>query len=79
MYYSTNGKAPKADLQKAVTKGLAEDRGLYMPERIPQLPAEFFDGMGERSFAENASLVAEAFFGEDVHKYKNENYILWRK
>ena len=68
MYYSTNGKAPKADLQKAVTKGLAEDRGLYMPERIPQLPAEFFDGMGERSFAENASLVAEAFFGEDVPK-----------
>ena len=68
MYYSTNGKAPKADLQKAVTKGLAEDRGLYMPERIPQLPAEFFEGMGERSFAENASLVAEAFFGEDVPK-----------
>ena len=68
MYYSTNGKAPKADLQKAVTKGLAEDRGLYMPERIPQLPAEFFDGMAERSFAENASLVAEAFFGEDVPK-----------
>ncbi|MBQ5936498.1 MAG: threonine synthase [Bacteroidaceae bacterium] len=68
MYYSTNGKAPKADLQKAVTKGLAEDRGLYMPERIPQLPAEFFEGMGERSFVENASLVAEAFFGEDVPK-----------
>ncbi len=68
MYYSTNGKAPKADLQKAVTKGLAEDRGLYMPERIPQLPAEFFEGMGERSFAGNASLVAEAFFGEDVPK-----------
>ncbi len=68
MYYSTNGKAPKADLQKAVTKGLAEDRGLYMPERIPQLPAEFFEGMAERSFAGNASLVAEAFFGEDVPK-----------
>ena len=68
MYYSTNGKAPKADLQKAVTKGLAEDRGLYMPERIPQLPAEFFRGMGERSFVGNASLVAEAFFGEDVPK-----------
>ena len=30
-YYSTNGKAPIADLHKAVVKGLAEDRGLYMP------------------------------------------------
>ena len=42
IYYSTNDKAPLADLRKAVVKGLAEDRGLYMPERIPQLPAEFF-------------------------------------
>ena len=65
-YYSTNDKAPLADLQKAVVKGQAEDRGLYMPERIPQLPSQFFDGIGERSFVENASLVAEAFFGEDV-------------
>ena len=37
-YYSTNGKAPLADLQKAVVKGLAEDRGLYMPEEIYKLP-----------------------------------------
>ena len=36
-YYSTNGNAPIANLQKAVVKGLAEDRGLYMPERIPML------------------------------------------
>ena len=42
-YYSTNGKAPIADLHKAVVKGLAEDRGLYMPERINQLPKALFD------------------------------------
>ena len=68
IYYSTNGKAPLADLRKAVVKGLAEDRGLYMPERIPQLPAEFFEKIGERFFIENASQVAEAFFGEDIPK-----------
>ena len=33
-YYSTNKNAPIADLHKAVVKGLAEDRGLYMPEII---------------------------------------------
>ena len=66
MYYSTNGKAPRADLRKAVVKGLAEDKGLYMPERIPSLPAAFFRTMGERSFVENAELVADAFFGEDI-------------
>ena len=46
-YYSTNGKAPLADLQKAVVKGLAEDRGLYMPEEIYKLPQAFFDDMKE--------------------------------
>ena len=65
-YYSTNGKAPIADLQKAVVKGLAEDRGLYMPERIKQLPKEFFDTIETKSFQEIAYTVADAFFGEDV-------------
>ena len=62
MYYSTNGNAPRADLRKAVVKGLAEDRGLYMPERIPQLPADFLRG----SFVETSYGVADAFFGEDI-------------
>ena len=65
-YYSTNGKAPVADLRKAVVKGLAEDKGLYMPERIRRLPETFFQTMGTRSFVENAFEVARAFFGEDI-------------
>jgi threonine synthase len=32
-YYSTNQQAPNATLHEAVVKGLASDRGLYMPER----------------------------------------------
>ena len=63
-YYSTNGKAPIADLRKAVVKGLAEDRGLYMPERIKRLPESFFESM--ETFVEVAQGVADAFFGEDV-------------
>ncbi len=65
-YYSTNGKAPLADLRKAVVKGLAEDRGLYMPERIKPLPKNFFDRIGTLSFHDIACTVAEAFFDEDV-------------
>ena len=65
-YYSTNGNAPIADLHKAVVKGLAEDRGLYMPEKIKQLPREFFDNIDKMSFQEIAYTVADAFFGEDV-------------
>ena len=65
-YYSTNGNAPIADLHKAVVKGLAEDRGLYMPEKIKQLPKDFFDNIDKMSFQEIAYNVADAFFGEDV-------------
>ena len=62
-YYSTNGKAPIADLNKAVVKGLAEDRGLYMPERINKLPKEFFNNIEQMNFQEIAYTVACAFFG----------------
>ena len=65
-YYSTNGTAPIADLHKAVVKGLAEDRGLYMPEKIKTLPQVFFDDIEKLSFKDIAYNVASAFFGEDV-------------
>ena len=65
-YYSTNGKAPLADLQKAVVKGLAEDRGLYMPENIYKLPQAFFDNIQDMSFQDIAYNVAVSFFGDDV-------------
>ena len=65
-YYSTNHQAPLASLEKAVVKGLAEDRGLYMPEHIKQLPKEFFDNIDKMSFQEIACTVADAFFGEDI-------------
>jgi len=65
-YYSTNGKAPLATLSKAVVKGLAEDKGLYMPERIRALHPSFYENIQNLSFQEIACRVAEAFFGEDV-------------
>ena len=65
-YYSTNGKAPIADLHKAVVKGLAEDRGLYMPEEIKTLPKVFFEDIQSMNFQQIAYNVASAFFGEDV-------------
>ncbi len=65
-YYSTNKQAQEATLQEAVVKGLAGDKGLYMPERIKQLPDSFFENIKDLSFQEIALEVAKAFFGEDV-------------
>lgn len=65
-YYSTNKQAPPVSLQEAVVRGLAPDRGLYMPERINTLPASFFEELPGLSFQEMSYRVAMAFFGEDL-------------
>lgn len=40
-YYSTNKQAPDASLEEAVVKGLAADKGLFMPYSIKPLPQDF--------------------------------------
>jgi threonine synthase len=65
-YYSTNKKVNGVSLQDAVVKGLAEDKGLFMPDSIKTLPQSFFDTIETLSFQEIAYTVADAFFGEDV-------------
>lgn len=65
-YYSTNGKALDATLEEAVVRGLASDKGLYMPRQIKPLPQSFYDEIETLSFPEIAYKVADAFFGEDV-------------
>ena len=65
-YYSTNGKAPLATLEEAVVRGLAPDKGLYMPQEVRPLPQEFFDNIENMSFQEMSYQVAHNFFGDDV-------------
>ena len=67
-YYSTNGQTPEVSLQEAVVKGLAADKGLFMPKQIKRLPESFFDNIQNLSFQEIAFEVAKAFFGEDVEE-----------
>ena len=50
-YYSTNRKASDATLEEAVVKGLAADRGLYMPHNIRILPASFYAYSGGYPFS----------------------------
>ena len=65
-YYSTNKQENNVSLEDAVVKGLAIDKGLYMPNVIKVLPQEFYDQIDTLSFQEIAYRVADAFFGEDV-------------
>ena len=74
-YYSTNKKISGVSLQDAVVKGLAEDKGLFMPDSIKRLPQSFFDSIETLSFQEIAYTVADAFFGEDVEAEALKNIV----
>lgn len=50
----------------AVVGGLAPDGGLYMPEEIKKMPADFFNDIAHKSLQEIAFQVADNLFGEDV-------------
>ena len=67
-YYSTNHQAPLASLEKAVVKGLAEDKGLYMPTEIARIPQTLSAGLKDKSFQEIGCLVAVYFLGDDIDK-----------
>ncbi len=75
LYYSTSGHAPKASLQEAVVKGLAPDKGLYMPERIPTIPKAFFNNIGDMSLQDIAYVVANTLFGEDIESETLKNIV----
>ena len=55
-----------ATLEEAVIKGLAPDRGLYMPEHIQRMPISFFEQIEKLNFQEIAFEVSKAFFGNDI-------------
>lgn len=65
-FYSTNNRESRVTLEEAVTRGLAPDNGLFMPEVIPQLPAGFFAHIADRSFAANAFIVARHILGDSI-------------
>lgn len=74
-YYSTNGLAPKTSLQDAVVRGLAPDKGLYMPEVIPSIPKAFFNNISEMSLQDIAYVVANTLFGEDIESETLKNIV----
>lgn len=56
--YSTKNRQEKVSLKEAVFQGLPPDNGLYMPEHIPVLPADFLDHLESYSFQDIAFTVA---------------------
>ena len=75
LYYSTNKNTKEVTLKDAVVKGLANDKGLFMPERIDKFNAQFFKNIHKLSFREIAFEVARKFFGEDIPENSLRNIV----
>jgi threonine synthase len=64
--YSTNNKQLQVSFKDAVFNSLPVDKGLYMPEHIPQLDPMFIRHIQQYSLQEIAFHVAHALIGSDI-------------
>jgi threonine synthase len=62
-YYSTKNRRISTDFRTAVINGIAEDGGLYMPEKIPVLSDETIKSLASKSLAQIGFEVMSKFAG----------------
>jgi threonine synthase len=65
-YFSTNRKSPHASFREAVLNGQPPDKGLYFPEKIPALAAEFWTDFQTKSKEQIAFEVIKPFVGAEI-------------
>ena len=65
-YYSLNNKEHHSNFENAVVRGLAPDKGLYFPERIPRLSTEFISNLMKLDPAEIGKHVISPFVGNEI-------------
>ena len=63
-FISTRGKSEVGCAANAIAKGLADDGGLFVPEKFPSVTMEEIEKMTECDYAERAAIV--------LHKYLEE-------
>lgn len=66
LFYSTNLKSDKVTFSEALLKGLAPDRGLFMPAHIPQFRSEEIMAMRGKSYPEIAFQVISKFLVGEI-------------
>lgn len=66
LFYSTNRQSPSLPFDKALLKGQAPDRGLYMPEHIPVFSSDQIMAMSNLEYHEIASMVIGSFLKDVI-------------
>lgn len=65
-YFSTNHNAPLLTFEDALIKGLAHDKGLFMPEELPCFSSEEIEQFSHMEYHEIAYSVFKKFLRDDI-------------
>ena len=65
-FFSTNGHPERVDFKTALLMGQAPDKGLYMPEEIPQIPGSKIGHLPKMSYPQIAYEVIKPYLGDLV-------------
>lgn len=65
-YFSTNHKAAEVTFGEALLKGLAPDKGLFMPNAIPSFSLQELNSLKGNQYYEIAAKVFSKFLGDEV-------------
>jgi threonine synthase len=65
-YYSTRNKNKKVNFAEAALTGLAPDGGLFVPEEIPQYPAQVRSSLGSMAFTDIAFETIKPYLHDEI-------------
>ncbi|MFH1127355.1 MAG: threonine synthase [archaeon] len=65
-YYSTNMHCDDVDFERALFLGLAPDKGLFMPRKLPSFSSDEIEAMKRMEYDEIAYVVLKRIIGDDV-------------
>ena len=66
LFYSTNLKVDPVTVDEALLKGLAPDKGLFMPEEIPVLTTKEIDSFSDMEYYEIAFVIGKKFLSGKI-------------
>jgi len=73
-FYSTNGQSNPVSFKDALLIGMPQDKGLYMPERIPDL-SNIFKQDNHLTFQEISFLISSEFIDKELSASKVQDII----
>ena len=80
LYQSTRGGVEKITAAEAITKGLSDDGGLFVPESFPQISGDTIIDLSARPYSERAALVLglflDGFSEHELSQYTSRAYSL---